>query len=75
MLNSVLHEPGLYDERAVHAVALRDETREFAHVHFRRGWLYLAGDDLLRFNRLLLAYSGDAEQRDRAIVNVPIGGS
>ena len=49
-LNDLLAKPTLYNEQAVQAVELRDETREFARVHFDGTQLNLDGDDLRRFN-------------------------
>jgi hypothetical protein len=56
-LNALLPVRELYDGAV--DVVLRDETREFARVYSRDGRMTLKGDDLRRFNRLLLedAYS------------------
>jgi Patatin-like phospholipase len=54
VLNDLLAVPTLYNAQAVQAVELRDETREFARVHCPKGRVELHGDDLRRFNRLLL---------------------
>jgi hypothetical protein len=59
-LNALLDIAGLYDEAAVAAVELRDETREFARLYVHGSRVSLDNDDLRRFNRLLLedAYPG-----------------
>lgn len=53
-LNKLLGVGTLYDPQAVRDIALRDETREFIRVHCPQGRVALQGDDLRRFNRLLL---------------------
>jgi hypothetical protein len=53
-LNEVLDSPALYDEHAAHGVTLRGEMLEYVRVHRGGHGVALAGDDLRRFNRLLL---------------------
>src|SRR4030095_5715123 len=76
-LNSLLSNPKLYNEQAVRGCWLSDEIHEYVRVHGSRSGdsIALNGEDLRRFNRLLLedAYPGAVARiyrlRTEAIVN------
>ena len=68
-LNELLDVPELYDWRV--EVPLGPEMREFVRVYVGRGPVTLRGDDLRRFNRLLLedAYPGALEPINEVRLN------